>query len=265
MLYPSSDTNIDAQPNATTVCLINGTAQIPLSVTGNLPTTTTYSWQPANGLSASNIANPIATINAASSYIVTANLNDFCNTILTDTVQIAVSEPPNLSITPTNAQIFAGDNVQITASGNFDSLAWTPTTNIDNPTSATITAQPTQTTTYTATAQNADGCQTTAQSIITVFKAPADTCLLMPNAFSPNNDGTNDWFGASVGSFDELVLFKIYNRWGQELFSTTNKNDALWDGTYKGKAQPMGVYAYYIQVICNNKQQTQKGNVTLVR
>ncbi|MBK9460144.1 MAG: gliding motility-associated C-terminal domain-containing protein [Sphingobacteriales bacterium] len=51
----------------------------------------------------------------------------------------------------------------------------------------------------------------------------------------------------------------------KELFSTTNNNDALWDGTYKGKAQPMGVYAYYIQVICNNKQQTQKGNVTLVR
>lgn len=265
VVVPSSDTNIDAQPNTSNVCLQNGTAQVPLSVTGNLPNTTTYSWQPANGLSASNIANPVATISTASSYIVTANLNDFCNTILTDTVQIAVSEPPSLNITPTNAQIFAGDNVQITASGNFDSLAWTPTTNLDNPTAATINAQPTQTTTYTATAQNADGCQTTAQSIITVFDAPADTCLLMPNAFSPNNDGTNDWFGASVGSFDELVLFKIYNRWGQELFSTTNKNDALWDGTYKGKAQPMGVYAYYIQVICNNKQQTQKGNITLVR
>ena len=92
----------------------------------------------------------------------------------------------------------------------------------------------------------------------------------LPNVFTPNNDGNNDTFRPVVTTpeLEELVTvitFKVYNRWGQLVYD--NENPLLgWDGNFKNKEAPTGVYAYYIEyeiVDCNN--QARKGNVTIVR
>jgi len=88
--------------------------------------------------------------------------------------------------------------------------------------------------------------------------------LVIPTAFSPNNDGVNDFFhtlNKGVVSFD----LKLYNRWGQLLFSTLNP-DSTWDGTLNGVAQPIGVYIWVLQAkLDDGTVVDRKGSVTLVR
>lgn len=88
--------------------------------------------------------------------------------------------------------------------------------------------------------------------------------VYIPNAFTPNGDGLNDTFGVKgvdIGKF-ELI---IYNRWGEEIFSTNNPN-VQWDGRYNGKDSEQGVYAYKFTASGLGKGETEKsGTVTLVR
>ena len=65
--------------------------------------------------------------------------------------------------------------------------------------------------------------------------------LVMPNAFSPNNDRINDVYKAK--SYQNIVEFHayIFNRWGQKLFEWTNIDDG-WDGTYRGNDVKQGTY-----------------------
>jgi gliding motility-associated-like protein len=85
----------------------------------------------------------------------------------------------------------------------------------------------------------------------------------MPTAFSPNGDGLNDTFGL-VGDGVETFRLLIFNRWGEIVFETTNRNER-WDGLYKGITAPVGVYGYeLIAKNAGNKSIVKKGSVTLV-
>jgi gliding motility-associated-like protein len=62
-----------------------------------------------------------------------------------------------------------------------------------------------------------------------------------------------------------LKKFAVYNRWGTLMYETNNIAEG-WDGTYKGKAQPMGVYVYTVEAqSANGKKLVKQGNVTLIR
>ncbi|WKZ74792.1 MAG: gliding motility-associated C-terminal domain-containing protein [Vicingaceae bacterium] len=94
---------------------------------------------------------------------------------------------------------------------------------------------------------------------------PPEQYVNLPNAFSPNADGENDVFrllGADKVSEMEL---RVFNRWGQEVFYT-NQKETGWDGTFKGQPAPTGVYAYtLVATLTNGEVITKKGNVTLKR
>lgn len=95
-----------------------------------------------------------------------------------------------------------------------------------------------------------------------------DCFINIPNSFSPNGDGLNDYFFPRDLLSSGLASFKlsVYNRWGQEIFVTTQLDGRGWDGNYGGKEQQMGVYVYTIDATFKNKIfKTFKGNVTLVR
>ncbi len=90
-----------------------------------------------------------------------------------------------------------------------------------------------------------------------------------PNVFSPNNDGTNDYFNVAVKpaykDYVEVVQFKVYNRWGKLIYNNDSPNTG-WDGRWQGIDAPVEVYAYFIEIRirdCNN--QVSKGNVTIIR
>jgi gliding motility-associated-like protein len=88
----------------------------------------------------------------------------------------------------------------------------------------------------------------------------------VPNAFSPNGDGKNDLFRVgTVRNMINVQEFRIFNRWGQELFYSTDISKG-WDGTFKGVKQDPGVYHYMMRVAyANGKTAFIKGDVTLVR
>lgn len=95
-----------------------------------------------------------------------------------------------------------------------------------------------------------------------------DCYLNIPNAFSPNTDGLNDYFLPRELLSSGLTFFRmsIYNRWGEQIFYTTSLDGRGWDGKYDGKDQPQGVYVYVIDaVFANSMKKTFKGNVTLMR
>ena len=89
--------------------------------------------------------------------------------------------------------------------------------------------------------------------------------VVIPNAFSPNGDGLNDIFRVTARKFINVQEFKVYNRWGTEIFSTSDVRKG-WDGTYKGISQDPGVYYYLVRVSYpNGKTQFLKGDLTLIR
>lgn len=89
--------------------------------------------------------------------------------------------------------------------------------------------------------------------------------LLIPNAFTPNHDGNNDVFRIKNFTSQKLIEFKIFNRWGTILYESKDAHSG-WDGNYRGKEQPTGVYGYVIRIAYqDNVVETYKGTVTLLR
>jgi gliding motility-associated-like protein len=95
-----------------------------------------------------------------------------------------------------------------------------------------------------------------------------DCYLDVPNAFTPDGDNMNDYFFPRQWLSMSVTTFKmiIYNRWGQEIYSTTNINGRGWDGKFNGVDQPQGVYVYVIDVAFKDgRSEHKQGNVTLLR
>jgi gliding motility-associated-like protein len=92
-----------------------------------------------------------------------------------------------------------------------------------------------------------------------------------PGAFTPNGDGTNDiFFIQGDDKVSKVLVFRVYDRWGELIFSTENTvpNDPItgWDGTFKGEKMNSGVYAWYAEVeYIDGFKEVLKGDVTLLR
>lgn len=103
------------------------------------------------------------------------------------------------------------------------------------------------------------------EEVLAVF-TDITTDIDIPTGFSPNGDGNNDVF-KPLGSaaYATEFEFRIWNRWGQEVFRSTEASYG-WDGYYEGKEAQTGVYAYVITYKnVYNEAKIKKGNVTLVR
>jgi gliding motility-associated-like protein len=112
-------------------------------------------------------------------------------------------------------------------------------------------------------ASNQYGCQDSLIRVeyIEIFQLPK---LFIPNAFSPNGDGNNDILKVIIGSVNYFE-WSIYDRWGEKVYES---NDPLggWDGSFKGKPELPGVYAYYLRVVFeDNSSYAYEGSVTLVK
>lgn len=92
--------------------------------------------------------------------------------------------------------------------------------------------------------------------------------VYVPNAFSPNDDGVNDVFQANIGCTVTEFDLRVFNRWGQQVFSSQNPDDG-WDGTMKGEPALSAVYVYVLQVSYDQegevKREMKTGDVALIR
>lgn len=115
--------------------------------------------------------------------------------------------------------------------------------------------------TYTLTVTDENGCSTS--DVITLING-CDDHIDLPNAFSPNNDNVNDFFGPIYSGNITDYNIEIYNRWGQLVFET-NKLDKAWDGTLENEVQPLGAYVYVMTASLNSKSLVKQGSFILVR
>ena len=93
--------------------------------------------------------------------------------------------------------------------------------------------------------------------------------IFIPNTFSPNGDGRNDFFYPRGRGIERIRTLRIFNRWGEVVFENREfpVNDQLagWDGKYKNGAPQAGVYVYQAELICENGEiLTYKGNIALI-
>jgi gliding motility-associated-like protein len=158
-----------------------------------------------------------------------------------------------------------GATVQLigTASPGY-STTWLPTSSVVNPSALETSSFVSSNTTFYFVVSD-DYCT---DSIPVFVRTHEVFCIepfvFIPNAFSPNGDGNNDILYVR-GNYIENMIFRVYNRWGEMVFESKDKNVG-WDGVFKGKLCEPDVYDYYLDVECvGGFTNLITGNVTIVR
>jgi gliding motility-associated-like protein len=158
-----------------------------------------------------------------------------------------------------NAEYNASYQLNGTGNGQFE---WSLPEHLSNPFIANPTATLTADEIFTLTVKNELGCAAHDTVKLRVLKGPA---FYVPNAFSPNRDGLNDHFRPTAVGISNLEYFRIFNRYGDIVFETSNIGEG-WDGTYKGIKQNIGNYVWMIKGTDRlGNVKMLRGNVVLVR
>jgi gliding motility-associated-like protein len=227
-----------------------------------------YKWQPENLVTPTSGSQTSSAPSATTVYSVIGTDTKGC---FSDTAYktVTVFPYPKIQIADSLVTIISGENYQINVIGSEDvvSWQWTPVNGLSCISCAQPLATPKKTTTYTVQAKNIGGCITEKNITITVLCK--NQILFMPNTFSPNNDGMNDYFYPRGKGFT-IKSFRIFSRWGNLVFEQNNfvpNNQSYgWNGMYKGKALQPDVYVFLLEVICDNGEVfASKGNITLLR
>jgi gliding motility-associated-like protein len=111
--------------------------------------------------------------------------------------------------------------------------------------------------------QNNGNCFDTVSQQVKVV----NTCMIaVPNAFTPNNDGKNDFLYPLNAYKADNLIFRVYNRFGQVVFETKDWTKK-WDGTINGHAQPTGTFVWILQYIDRDTQKliVKKGTTVIIR
>ncbi|MBS1774161.1 MAG: gliding motility-associated C-terminal domain-containing protein [Bacteroidetes bacterium] len=174
---------------------------------------------------------------------------------------VYVHTPPITEIINKPSTVCIGDKVELIASGAV-MYKWYPTDKVYTENNHYYTNIMTPTT-YTVVAKSIYQCADTAS--VTYDKIERCCMFSYPNAFTPNGDGINDRFKVILYGNATEYLFSIYNRWGQQVFSTQNPKEG-WDGYFKGQSCELGVYYYRVKGTCiTGHLEEQAGEFTLFR
>lgn len=154
-----------------------------------------------------------------------------------------------------------GQPLQLQGSGG-DYYQWNPSAGLDNASIANPVAILQGNATYTLTVSSDAGCPTTDTISIKAYKGPE---FYIPTAFTPNGDGRNDVFHFTAPGIETISYFRIFNRYGQLVYSSTDPAQG-WDGMMNGKPQATDTYVWMIEgKDYLGKIMRKKGVVTLIR
>ena len=189
-----------------------------------------------------------------------------------DSGSISVQQPREIlvSLLPAAANIQLGQSLQLTATTNYDPGAvylWSPSFGLSCYTCPNPVVTANNTTVYSlAVSVINNGTDCIKDTAITITVIP-DYDLFIPNTFTPNGDGQNDFFQL----FGNLVAVKyvavqIFNRIGEKVFDS-NDPYFKWDGTYKGKALQPEVFTYVLRASFDDghTEKLLRGSLTLLR
>lgn len=221
----------------------------------NKPEGYTYLWYTRAGTDPLHQADSLTlTVSRDTTIYVSARIGSCESPMLP--VHISPKNLPIIDAGP-DLRILKGESVDLSATGSYVSCSWYPDESLEFPNSPTPRATPQTTRSYVVTAISAEGC--TLSDTVTVFvldKFP------VPNAFSPNNDGTNDrWEIPTIGNYPSCKI-EIYNKWGNSVFFSVGYQEP-WDGTFQGNPVPSGTYYYTLKL--SEKEKPIQGTVLIFR
>jgi gliding motility-associated-like protein len=217
----------------------------------------------------SNDFEPDHIFSPAGTYMATLTIEttELCKDISVDVFSTIIVNPkpkPSFTITPKEASIFEPD-ISIN-SFSFDNTLITNFSFGDGQTSNSTKNLHTYTDfgefKITQTLTNGFGCT---DSLSEYVKILPEFRFWIPNAFTPDNNDRNDVFKPSIYGVT-LYTFEIFNRWGQRIFATKDKEEG-WNGLYKGLESPQGIYVWKISFksLVTEKTETHLGHLTLIR
>ncbi|WP_162902997.1 gliding motility-associated C-terminal domain-containing protein [Taibaiella koreensis] len=217
-----------------------------------------YRWEPAVHLEQPDTSVTAGHIEHTETFVIMAT-DQVGNCSGSDTVTVSKRPSPDVLVAPQEKTIVSRQAVQLRASGaghySWPGAAWLSDDRISDP-----IAKPQAPVTYMVVGWNEYGCSDTARVVILI----ADR-LFVPNAFSPNGDGQNDVFRIENFGYQRVEEFRVFNRWGQQVYATQDGTKG-WDGSYNGGYADPGTYFYMIRVRMPGDEVMQlKGDVVLVR
>jgi gliding motility-associated-like protein len=219
-----------------------------------------YSWTPAYYVSSSRDSVTWASPADTTAFVVTVTDTLGCPKKVRDTAFVAVV-PPVKAFAGNDTMVILGIPFQLHATGGVR-YTWSPPNGLNNTRIANPSALYDRDITYTVTAYTKEGCSGTDDIFVRFIKGPE---IYIPNAFSPNGDGVNDIFRPLPVGIVKMNYFRVYDRWGKLMYSSTTYMQG-WDGTVNGQRAPVGTYVWMVEgVDINQKTITMKGTVTIVR
>jgi len=228
--------------------------ELPLHAWGGLY----YLWTPSTWLSNAIVPDPYSKADSTITYTVRVS-NDCFFDDTTLTVHVHQLPPANAGPDDT---IYRNQSTTLTGSGGV-SYTWYPNIGLNDPSNYTTVAAPYNTQQYILWVTDEFGCVNTDTVVVNVV---VNTLILIPTAFSPNGDGTNDVFRiAKWLNLDKVLEFSVWNRWGEKIWETNDKNGG-WDGTFNGRPEPMAVYVWQLKgTDFDGNTIVRSGTVTLLR
>jgi gliding motility-associated-like protein len=205
--------------------------------------------------------NPVHTYSAGNTYSVTLISGNYlgCRDTVTKSLYIENFHP----MAGDDTIIVAGEHINFSATGGIEYL-WTPATNLNtdvgpNPVG---TYPDTGHFAYNVYIKSAEGCEANDSIRVWVVAQPS---WFVPNAFTPNGDGKNDFMKPIAIGYSANNFFRIYDRFGEKVYESKDFSQG-WDGNYYGKPAELGTYFWELSVTNRfGKKEFYKGDLTLIR
>ena len=187
--------------------------------------------------------------------------------------EVVVEQPPQLLVDAGEDQIIRlGEEADLRAVANSlpVSYQWAPSELLTCSDCSSPIAFPVNSTTFTVSIEDPTGCSATDEVTVSIVKLRD---LYIPNAFSPNGDGDNDYFTVYGGAdVEQIQLLRIFDRWGNLVYEGQDippgsEGEVLgWDGTFKGQEMNSAVFTYVAEVrFIDQVVEVYQGDVTLMR
>ncbi len=236
-----------------------------LSASGNAQQ---FAWTPATGLNDSFIASPWASPLQTTTYQVVGYSTNTCPND-TGAVTVTVGSIPTVELGP-DLTVDAGLPIDFrpVTSNDVISYNWQPSTGLSCNSCSGPRLIADKDASYRLTVRTQYNCE--AFDDIRIIVTCGKGAVYIPNAFTPNGDGANDIFYIKGYGIQKVKSLRIFNRWGQIVFSRENSSpndkNAGWDGKVKGQVAASGAYIYVAEVVCNEgKALPLKGTVMLLK
>lgn len=223
--------------------------------------TVVYQWYNLGGAVIGNDSVLVVSVPNDTAYYIVGIVSGGCTA--TDTAMVVPGGTPDVDAGEPQS-IVKGQSVTIggspTTSWGGSTFLWSPSGSLSDSTVSNPIATPSQTTLYTVTVTNIAGCIGTDQVLITVSKK-----LEIISGFTPNGDGSNDYWELDFLEKYPSASVEVYNRWGDLIYKSKDGYPEPWDGTFEGEPLPIGTYYYVIDLKDGDFPDPISGPITIVR